>query len=398
MISVKEAEEIIFAQIRKLPSQKVSLTDALGKVLTENIYADRDFPPFDRVTMDGIAYLYNPNHNLKDGLLIQGRQLAGEAPLQLQESNFCIEIMTGAVLPLGCNSVMRVEDYEVVQKNKSYFAQLKVKQEPTKNIHFKGLDRLKGAVLIEKGKKITAADIAVLATVGKHKVEIVKIPKVAIIATGDELVSVKETPKAHQIRYSNTYALGAILEKNGISSDLFHFSDNKENLRESLKEVVKEYAIVITSGGVSKGKADFVAEILSDLGIKKHFHRIAQRPGKPFWFGTNETTTVFAFPGNPVSAFMCCIRYFIPYIEKCIGKKRQNFYAKLKEDLSFKPSLTYFLTVKLSCLEDATWIAEAQSGNGSGDFAKLTHCDAFLELPSDKTHFQKGQTYPLFLF
>lgn len=398
MIDVEEAEKIIFAQIRLFDSEKVGLNYTLDKILAENIYADRDFPPFDRVTMDGIAYAYKPNHKSSEALFIQGRQLAGEPALTLQKPNYCIEIMTGAVLPLACNSVMRVEDLEIQEKNGKYFAFLKAKQEQTKNIHFKGEDRLEGAILIEKGKKISAADIAVLASVGKYEVEVVKIPKVAIIATGDELVPIEQKPQNHQIRYSNTYALGAILEKNGIQSDLFHFSDDKKNLKVSLQKVITEYDIIITSGGVSKGKADFVAEILSDLGIKKHFHRIAQRPGKPFWFGSNKNTVVFAFPGNPVSAFMCCVRYFIPYIDACLGKQNQTKYAKIAKELHFKPSLTYFPAVKLLCSNQAIWTAEIQKGNGSGDFANLINCDAFLELPSNQTAFKKGEIYPLFIF
>lgn len=399
MISVQEAEQLIFAQARKFTSQKVNLTHCLGCILAENIYADRDFPPFDRVTMDGIAYAYQENHTSDEALFIQARQYAGQTALSLQNPSFCIEIMTGAVLPKGCDSVMRVEDLEIQEKNGKSFALLKGRQEKDKNIHFQGEDRLEGDILIEKGKKITAADIAVLATVGKHEVLVVKIPKVAIIATGDELVAVEQKPKAHQIRYSNTYALSAILEQNGIKSDLFHFLDNKKNLEASLKKVITEYDLVITSGGVSKGKADFVAEILANLGIKKHFHRIAQRPGKPFWFGSNQNTVVFAFPGNPVSAFMACIRYFIPYIENCIGKKnKQKMYVKINNDIHFKPKLTYFLAVKLTCSEQAVWTAEIQKGNGSGDFANLIHCDAFLELPAEKTLFKKGEIYPVFLF
>lgn len=234
-----------------------------------------------------------------------------------------------------------------------------------------------------------------MATVGKTSVEVVALPKIAIVSTGDELVDVSEVPAPYQIRKSNVHTLAAALRNFSLNPDLYHIADNKEKLRQKIKSLLENYDVLMFSGAVSKGKFDYLPEILRELQVQKLFHKVRQRPGKPFWFGKKDQTTIFAFPGNPVSAFVSCLKYFIPWLHKSLDSVTSNQHvAVLAEDFYFKPELTCFLQVKIKN-EEGTLSAFPIAGNGSGDLANLTLNDAFMELPSDRTDFKKGEAFPI---
>jgi molybdopterin molybdotransferase len=184
-----------------------------------------------------------------------------------------------------------------------------------------------------------------------------------------------------------------------IQVDTRHLDDDYDKILETLTDVLVNYDLVILSGGVSKGKFDFLPDALAECGVEKHFHKIKQRPGKPFWFGSKGSTTVFAFPGNPVSSFMCMQQYFIPWLEHCIRMKpKKTITAELAEDVYFKPDLTYFLEVRLDFSETGKIIAQPVKGNGSGDLANLVDADAFIKLPMGRDTFSGGETFPLVLY
>jgi molybdopterin molybdotransferase len=227
---------------------------------------------------------------------------------------------------------------------------------------------------------------------------VLKFPKVAIIATGDELVSVDEVPLPYQIRMSNVWAIAAALSKLKIEYQQFHLNDDPEVLTVKLEEIMADFPIIMLSGGVSKGKADYIPDILAVLGVEKLFHRVAQKPGKPFWFGKKHDSHIFfAFPGNPVSTFLCFYKFFVPWFYLITGRKNNPISAQLAEDLEFNPRLTYFLQVA-TYYEGAKLMARPMSGMGSGDFANLAHVDAFIELPAERSTFKKGEVYPLLAF
>jgi len=263
--------------------------------------------------------------------------------------------------------------------------------------------------LISENKIITAAEIGVLATVGKSEVVVEKQPKVMIISTGDELVEVAETPEIYQIRRSNVYSLVSLLKELSISADTAHLPDDKESLKSSISKYLESYDVLLFSGAVSKGKFDYIPEVLDELGVEKLFHKVKQRPGKPFWFGqrasfegseqrssqNKKQTTIFAFPGNPVSTYVNCLKYFYPWYAKSIGVSSEKLeYARLESDVVFNPKMTYFLQVKLEN-RLGELIAIPFSGNGSGDLANLAEADAFIELPAETTEFSKGNVYPI---
>lgn len=383
-------------QKRDFGTEKSSFSDCLGSVLAEDITADRDFPPFDRVMMDGIAFRYGDLENGNRSLLIQSIQAAGEAPQSLNDKNSCIEIMTGAVLPHRADTVIRYEDLEI----KEGLARINIDIELDRikrgqNIHRKGTDRKKGDILIEKHHLISAAEMGILSTVGKTVLDVKRKAKVAIIATGDELVDPSKLPEVHQIRMSNAYSIESLLRNKVADSEIFHLLDDKSILTEKIEQLIEDFDILIFSGAVSKGKFDFLPEVLESLGVNKLFHKVRQRPGKPFWFGVSSSgKPVFALPGNPVSTFVCTLKYVIPYLDACYGLETNELFAVLADDVLFNPELTYFMQVKVEN-KNGVLSAIPNPGKGSGDLANLTEVNGFLELPASKSNFQKGEVYPL---
>ena len=394
MVSVEEAESIILSNLFKPKIIKADIEHAEGHVLAEAIEADCDFPPFNRVAMDGIAIKFQSFMFGQRTFSLEGIQAAGMPPQKLQQENNAIEVMTGAMLPEGTDTVIRYEDVEI----ENGIAKILIEDiEPNQNIHPQAQDCKKGERLLTEEFKISPAEIALLASVGKNQVSVFQLPKTAIISTGDELVSVDEQPLPWQIRRSNSYALQAAFQQLGHHADQFHISDNEELLVRELKKIFKNYELIILSGGVSKGKYDFVPTTLEQLGVNKLFHQVSQKPGKPLWFGQSESHTVFALPGNPVSTYMCFYRYIKPWLEKSIGLKSEKSVAILANDFQFKPTLTYFLQVK-TVNEQGKLMAYPHAGGGSGDFANLKDVNGFLELPAHQTEFKAGEIFPFYSF
>lgn len=392
-ISVAQANAIVQRHTRDFGTERIPLVSSLGRVLRESWHSDRDMPPYDRVTMDGIAFNYERVQG-KYELDIENVVAAGDPQYNMVNTSSCVEIMTGAVLPHDTDTVVRYEDIIIQDKR----AHIQSSYRKHQNIHHRGSDHARGSLLIDSHTMIGASEIGVGASIGKSIISVSRLPKTVIIATGDELVAIEDTPLTHQIRQSNVYQIASILTSMGVSSDIRHLTDHPEQLHSRLETLVKEYDLVILSGGVSKGKFDFLPEILEKCGVQKHFHIVAQRPGKPLWFGTHpHGTTVFALPGNPVSSFMCCVVYVMDWLRGSLGLPgRAQPYATLAEVIDFKPSLTYFVPVKISYSSAGRLMAHPTLGNGSGDLANLLRGDAFICLPSDLTTFEPGQAYPLY--
>jgi molybdopterin molybdotransferase len=267
------------------------------------------------------------------------------------------------------------------------------------NIHRKGSDAQSGDPLLQPGIVISPAEIALLATVGRTHVSVFKFPSAAIVSTGDELVPVGNIPEPHQVRRSNTYAILAAMESIGWSAESFHLPDNPEVLSGQLKEILANHDVVILSGGVSKGKFDFVPGALEANGISKRFHRVNQRPGKPFWFGTSPDAqkTVFALPGNPVSTYLCFYRYVRPWIRRCHQADEAPLFALLASDFAPPAGITYFLQVSVKN-EQGACIAHPDAGGGSGDLANLKDVTGFLEIDGSQGTARKGQAFRYFPF
>lgn len=393
MISVEEALKIIHSHSKDFGSEQIPFIEAHGRVLDEDIYSDRDFPPYNRAAMDGIAISYGDWENGMRSFPITGEQFAG-SPKQKLTTGTCMEIMTGAVVPEGADTVIRYEDVSISNQN----AQVTVDEiTALQSVVTQGTDAKAGSLIIAKGKKLSHGDVGILSSVGKTKVLVKKLPKVAIISTGDELVEPDQTPEPHQIRKSNVYTLCSLLTVQKLTYQSFHIDDDEQAIDIALPKILQDFDLVLLSGGVSKGKRDYVPEALEKHGITKHFHRIKQRPGKPLWFGSNENTTVFGFPGNPVSTVACFTVYCLSWLTHSLGLEIQENKAVLTDTIHFGKELTYFVHVSLINVNGQLQ-AKSLRGNGSGDLVSLSEADGFIELPSDKTEFKKGEEYKIHLF
>lgn len=394
LISVNEAINIILNEAIEYGTEKVSIDKALGRILAEPLRADRDFPPFDRVTMDGIAIKAISFFEGNKIFRIQSTQSAGEQRQTLLLDYECIEVMTGAILPENADTVVRYEDLEI----ENGFAKIVSEIKPNQNIHYQGEDRKKGDLIVSKNNLIRSPEIAIAASIGAIELAVKRNPKILIITSGDELVPIERTPELHQIRTSNIYGIASALVEFGIKAETQHINDNFMETVNSIEKALESFDVLILSGGVSMGKKDFIPKALEHVGVEKLFHKLAQTPGKPFWFGKKDRKLVFALPGNPVSTYLCAVRYIIPWLQKSLEIKFAQEFARLSEDFQIKSSLTYFLQVKLYN-ENAALTATPIKGHGSGDFANLVDADAFMELPFfERKSFKKGEIFKVWRF
>ena len=397
MISVQEAENLIIHNTGAFPAIECPLSSAIGHVLREDIHVDRDQPPFHRVAMDGIAISFSAWQNGRAAFPIAGMQKAGIPAFYLDDEETCIEVMTGAVLPEGCDCVIRYEDIKIKDTVAKISPDLKLK--PMQNIHQKAFDFRQGDLILQAGVRILPPQIAILASVGKSVVLVEKRPKIAVISTGDELVNIDEPVASHQIRKSNVYALESGLHNLGyLQISKYHVNDDKQEVLDCLTTALSCADMLILTGGISMGKYDFVPEVMELLEVNVLFHKVRQRPGKPFWFGkSQEDQPVFALPGNPVSAAICFYRYIVPQLRRSSGEKKiRQPYATLSEDVRFEKALTYFLPVILNYGEDGRSIAKPVKIGGSGDYGALGYSDGFVELDANRNYFPRGQALPLY--
>ena len=391
MLTPAEADELIGQHLQCLPIESLPLAQCAGAVLRENIYAERDQPPFDRVAMDGVA--------LESGAVSAGRRsfriaatlAAGDPPLTLADTAECIEVMTGAVLPTGCDSVIPVEDLTLAEGQAALAPQAQV--EPWQNVHRRGSDTRQGTLLLSAGQRLRAPEIAIAASAGMARVRVASQPMLVVISTGNELIEPGEPVLAHQVRRSNVYGIVSALREHGlqrVADD--HIRDDAAELRERLRFHLETHDVLVLSGGVSMGRFDLVPTVLTELGVRTVFHKVAQRPGKPLWFGVAPSgAAVFGLPGNPVSTLVCLTRYVLPALRGALGQVRQPVpRMALGAPLTVSAALTYFVPVRLEQDDwGRDWAVPAPT-NGSGDFTALAGTDGFVELPPGPNTYAKG--------
>ncbi|WP_405398109.1 molybdopterin molybdotransferase MoeA [Maribacter sp. Asnod2-G09] len=391
MITFKEAYQKVLAHPLDLGTENVSLLNSLNRILAEDIYADRDFPPFDRATKDGIAIQYSTLVNNGHLFTIEGEAAAGVVQQVLADTGNCLEVMTGAVVPEHCDTVVMYEHITIDG------GMVTINEKVTKgqNIHYQGSDEKVGALLLSKGNKISPAEIGVMATVGKAMVKVMGNPKICTIATGNELVAVNETPEPHQIRKSNMLTIESALLNSKIEASSLHLLDDKKEIERELEKALTENDVLLLSGGVSKGKFDFIPEVMESLGVEKVFHRVLQRPGKPFWFGIHPElkTVIFSFPGNPVSTFANYHLYFLPWLQTSWGISRDKSYIKLSAVIKITQPLTRFIQVSTEVKEGMFWATPVVE-NGSGDLTSLAKADGFICLEPRTEEYEVGEVVP----
>jgi len=396
-IDVDAAVELIRDSMPRYASVRLPLAKTQGAVLREPVMAERDQPPFDRVTMDGIAVRSAAVAGGIRRFRVVGIQGAGAAAVAVGADDHCVEIMTGAMLPADADTVIPVErirpDEEYVVLEEGYAPAAR------QFVHHRGTDHAAGTVMMDPGIVIGAAEMAALTISGRAELEVSHWPDIAIISTGDELVDVGEPLQAFQIRSSNDRAIAAALERLGCySGRRARLPDDPDELRAAIGRLHAENDVLILSGGVSMGKYDYVPQIMEELGAELVFHKILQKPGLPMWFGISVTgKPIFALPGNPVSTLVCAARYVIPAIQVAMGRSPwPQPRLRLAESLTFNPDLTCFMPVELTYPADGIPLAVPKPTNTSGDFVSLAGTDGFVELERGRDVFPVGHPCDFF--
>ena len=396
MLTPAEAEQLIRENIVPFHREDCPLLAAHRRVLRADLRADRDLPPFDRVTMDGYALRSSAVAEGVRAFRVEGLQAAGMRAFKLgAAADACLEIMTGAVLPEGADCVVPYE--EVTREGAVVTLKRGVSVAGGNAVHRRGSDHRGGEVIVRAGVRLTGREIAVAAACGYAAITVSQVPKIAVVSTGDELVEVDSAVAPHQVRRSNDYALRAALQAAGYPNVArFHFRDVRHEIEHLLWHVIAEFDVVVIAGGISKGKFDYLPAELDRQGVRKIFQGVAQRPGKPLWFGiSTRATPIFALPGNPVSSYTCLHRYVLPALAQASGQAAQPpRVVALASPVTFKPALAYLLPVKLSSGPRAELLAIPDPSNTSGDFAGLGDTDGFVELPADETEFPAGTLAP----
>lgn len=400
LLSPADAARQILAAMAPFPNDDCALNAAHGRVLRRDLQTDRALPPFDRVTMDGFATraarLATGAADQSVTLRVQGApQMAGMLARTLpDDADACIEVMTGAVLPVGADCVVPYEDTVRDNTLLTIFAEAAQRFAPGTFVHRKGSDQAAGAVVIRAGTRLSGRDIAVAAACGHATVQVAALPRIAVVSTGDELVDITSAVAPHQIRRSNDLALRATLIQAGFPQvECVHLRDVPAEISAGLARLLASYDAIIITGGVSKGRHDHIPETLVSLGVPAVFHGVAQRPGKPFWFGVSaRRKPVFALPGNPVSCFTCLHQYVLPALRHASGASESfPLWTVLGAGLPALAKMTSFVPVRLRTSPEGKATAEPDPFNTSGDFAGLVGTDGYVQLPPRAEPYSAGE-------
>ena len=361
----------------------------LGRIVAENIPADRNYPPFDRATRDGFALRAADATQPGVKLRLIGESRAGVPFDGTVEPGTCVHIMTGAAMPRGANTIVMVEHARIEGE------QVTIEKVPHASAHFvlEGQETRVGESVIQRGKRLGYGELAMAAQVGRSRVVVAKKPRVAILSTGDEVISVDQPPKKFQIRNSNSISLAAQVSlAGGEPLILGNVPDDLGQLKTRIEEALTADLVVLT-GGVSVGKYDHVEEVLRSLGAEFYFDAVAIRPGKPAVFGFCKNKPVFALPGNPVSTMVTFELFVVPAIELLSGFSPNSLTvlkAKLLHPLDEKPHLAHFLPARLSWPGGEPSV-EAIHWEGSGDIGSVVRGNCFLVVTESKLKYAAGE-------
>jgi len=392
--SVVNAQACILEHVKRLSIETVVLHDSLNRVLAEDILSNRNHPPYDVSAMDGYALRFadikSASPDAPVNLNVVDDIRAGQMPQIKVEQGQAARIMTGAPIPLGIDTVIRVEDTALNDDVVSILTPPK----QGANIRPLGENLKTGHVVLKQGTAITPGVLAILAMVKKKEVPVFFQPTVAILSTGDELEDMDDPIDENKIPNANSHALYAQCKSLGIEATLLGIAkDNEEDLKNKLAEGLK-YDVLLASGGVSVGHHDFVRPTLESLGITMHFWRVAMRPGHPLAFGTSKRgTAVFGLPGNPVASMVCFEQFIAPALRKMTGHKklyRRSIKARLAHDMKGSQGKAIFIRVTLSRDENG-YIATSTGAQGSGVLMSMALAEGLLLVPAEKEGLKAGQ-------
>jgi molybdopterin molybdotransferase len=372
MITFEEAIAAVVKHAKPLPAVPVRLEDAVGRALAEDVRSGLDMPPFDKSAVDGYAVRageIKPGTELGNfGLIQAGDIFKGKVP-----PGACVKIMTGAPVPPGADAVAMVED----TSERDGLVRFSKEINKGKNIARRAEDIRKGQLILGRGAVIRVSHIAALAAAGRGRVKCGALPSVSLVNTGGEIIPPGGTRSRNQIYNSNGPMLAALLKTDGISAAPVIVRDDAKKMRAALARALKA-DIVLISGGVSMGDYDLVPGILKSLGVKKIFHKVRVRPGKPMFFGVKGRTLVFGIPGNPVSNFMAYLAYIRPAIRKMSG--RPDFAPQFLDGTcaaAIEPRTPRRALVLSAVRAKAEFSLAEISNNGSADILALAEASGF---------------------
>jgi len=394
MLTFEEARQTVIREVTRLvrssprTQESVALSDALGRVVAQDIRADRAYPPFDRSVRDGFA-VRAADVVIGTKLRCMGELKAGDEPKISVAPGTCVQIMTGAALPSGADAVVMIEHTRAEGSTIEFLRTA----EPGQHIVPRAREAAEGQLLLCAGSRLGFAEIAVAAQVGAVHVQVFRKPCVAILSTGDEVVSAETKPGNFQIRNSNAFSLAAqVTLAGGEPVFLSNAKDTEEDLRAKITQGLQENLLIL-SGGVSAGKYDLVEKVLRDLDAEFFFDAVAIRPGKPTVFGTCAGKPVFGLPGNPISTMVTFELFAVPALHLLAGAEMKPLpllQARLGQRLHEKTGLAHFLPARLE------WTGTVPSvkplpWQGSGDLAAVAKCNCFLFVPADRGELAEGE-------
>jgi molybdopterin molybdotransferase len=392
MISVEDALHKILNVFVPLGQEKVNILDALGRVIGEDIYATRSIPPTDNSAMDGYAVRWEDTRGAsreKPVVLNVIEDIpAGTIPKESVGRGESSRIMTGAPVPDGANAIVRVEDTAKQRQRVKVLVQAKKGQD----IRLAGEDVKDGELIISRGDVIRPAEIGMLASLGRSFIMVYQRPIVAVVATGDELVDIDDSPNPWQIVSSNSYSLAAqIIDCGGIPLQIGIAKDTRDDLVSKFKAALRA-DIIVSSGGVSVGDYDLVKDVMKEVGNKMQFWRVAMRPGRPLAFGSMGGIPIFGLPGNPVSSMVAFEQFVRPSILKTMGHKnlfRRTVKATIREDITKERGAKHFIRARVE-YKNGRFIVTSMGNQGSGILKSMVRANGLVILPENSTSAKKG--------
>lgn len=392
MITVEKALQAIFLNFYPLGLEKVNILDARMRIIGEDIFATRNIPRADNSAMDGYAVRHI---DTKGATRINPLRLkvieeipAGRVPQKRLKEGEASHIMTGAIIPDAADAIVRQEDTKKIGKTVIIYSSVKKGQD----IRFAGEDVQKEELVISKGSVVNPAQIGMLASLGRAFVSVYQKPRVAIIATGDELVDIENDPPPAKIVNSNSYSLAAqVMECGAIPLILGIALDKKSDLREKFKTALHA-DLIISSGGVSVGDFDFVKNVMGEIGNAMHFWQVAMKPGKPLAFGSIKGIPMFGLPGNSVSAMVSFEQFVRPYLLKMQGHTkifRQTIKALSSQEIQKKKGVKHFIRAIVK-KEKNQYVAAITGEQGSGILKSMVLANALIALKENETKVKKG--------
>jgi len=396
MIPYSEAYKIIRDEFLKLKlnTEEVDLLNSLNRILAEDVYADTNLPPFDNSAMDGYAVKFNPSR--KEWKLI-GEISAGNFNLFTLDDDTAVLIMTGSKLPANTSAVIPVEDV-ITENGYVKFADGKSIKE-NQHIRYKGGDLTKGVLALERNQVITSNKISLLGACGKARVKVYRKLEFGVLTTGDELVDIDSKISVDKIRGTNLYSIISVVNEFNMATVNFGFvKDDKEKIREKLSEAFNnDNDILLTTGGVSVGKYDYLKELLIELGTEVKFWKVKIKPGKPLVFGVvkkdDRTKLVFGLPGNPVSAYVNFMIFIKPAVQELLGiKDDKTVKAELTESVNKNDDKRNFLRGILKFnLEKGKYVVRAAEAQSSADMTQLANANCLIVIEEVRIDPQKGE-------